>query len=225
MGRVRRRIEVRTLAPRLTDRVLGAWHAGGWARTVLLRRTAAGVLVVLAAALALAPQAGSTDGAPVVVARRDLAPGTELDASTVTVRTLPPGAIPDGAATTVEEVSGRLLAAPLRRGEPVTDVRLAGPELARAMSAEPGAVSVPLQLADPEIAALLHPGATVNVVTLGAQQDQPLVLARDATVLTVLPPGNDRSERGQLVLLALGPDAATRVAAASLSRPITVTVG
>lgn len=224
MGRIRRTIETRVLAPRWTERVVSGWHAGGWARTALLRRAAAGLLVGLAAVLALVSQAGTGDRAPVVVATRDLAAGVELDASMLVVRSWPPEAVPDGAADSVDQLAGRLLAGPVRRGEPVTDVRLAGPALARAVSGDPNAVSVPLQLSNPEIAALLHPGSQVNVVTLGPEPDQPVVLARGATVLAVLAPDGDRG-REQLVLVALEPQAATRVAAASLSRPVTVTLG
>lgn len=223
MGRFRRTIETRTLAPRLPDRVISAWQAGGWARTALLRRAAAGALVLLAAVLALTAHAGTGAKARVVVATRDLAPGVELDASMLAVRTRAPEAVPDGAASSVEQLTGRLLAAPLRRGEAVTDVRVAGPRLARAVSANPHAVSVPLQLANPEVATLLHPGASVNVVTLGPEPDRPVVLARGATVLAVLAPRDERQD--QLVLVALDRASATRVAAASLSRPVTVTVG
>lgn len=221
MGRRRERGGPRTLAPLLRDRLETAWH-GGWSRTVLLRRAAAGLLVLLAAALALSPQAGSAQGVPTVVAARDLAPGVTLDAAAVQLQRYPADVVPDGVIGSVDEVAGRLLAAPLRRGEPVTDVRLTGAALARRISADPEAVSVPVRLSDPDVAALLHPGATVDVVTLGERQDEPVVLATGARVLAVLPAG--RGVDGRLVLVALDPDAATRVAGASLSQAVTVTV-
>ncbi len=85
-------------------------------------------------------------------------------------------------------------------------------------------MSVPIRLSDPDVAALLHPGATMDVVTLGERQDQPVVLARGARVLTVLAEGQAPGEQGRLVLVALDPDAETRVAGASLSQAVTVTV-
>ncbi|MQA15942.1 MAG: flagellar biosynthesis protein FlgA [Pseudonocardiaceae bacterium] len=224
MRRKRRLARPRTLAPLLHDRLATAWHGSGWSRTVLLRRAAAGLLVGLAAVLALSPQAGSSPGVEVVVAARDLAPGTVLDRAAVTLQALPEGTAPDGAMPTVDSVTGRMLAAPLRRGEPITDVRLAGAELARSASADPDAVGVPLRLSDPDVAALLHPGATVDVVTLGEQRGQPVVLASGATVLVVLDTTRSPAGEGSLVLVALPPTAATRVAAASLSQPVTVTV-
>lgn len=214
----------RTLAPLLRERWEAVWRGSGFGRTLLLRRAGAALLVGLAAVLALIPVQGSAD-VPVVVAARDLAPGTELSTGEVMLRGLPAQVVPDGAARTPTEVLGRTVAAPVRRGEPLTDVRLAGPDLVRAISADPAAISVPLRLPDPDVAALLHPGSVVDVVTLGERQDEPMILARRARVLAVLEPAGDtRATEGRLVLVALDADGATRVAAASLSQPLTVTV-
>lgn len=227
MGRRYRR-GPRTLAPLLRDRWSAVWRGGGFGRTMLLRRAAAAALVLLAAVLALSP-AGATSGETVLVATTDLAAGTVLEPAAVQVRSLPDGAVPDGALRSADAAIGRTLAAPLRRGEPVTDVRLAGAALARAVAADPDAVSVPLRLADEGVARLLHPGAVVDVVTLGERQDVPVVLARDAEVLAVLAAGDGGApaaaavSSGPLVLVALDPDAATRVAGASLSAALTVT--
>lgn len=203
-------------------RVTAALRSGGWARPVLLRRLLAGILIVLAAVLALLPS-GDRDGAGVVVAARDLPPGTPLSAADVLVRRLPPEVVPDGALAAVADVEGRLLAGAARRGEPLTDVRLTGRELADLATGDPGAATVPVRLADPDLAALLRPGAVVDVVTLGERQDQPVVLAQGATVLAVPPPGESR-EQGRLVLVAMAPDAATRVAGASIAETVTVTL-
>ncbi len=211
------------MAPLLRERWDVLWRGSGFGRTLLLRRAAAAVLIVVAAVLVLASGKGST--VAVVVTARDLAPGTVLNATEVTMRGVPTQAVPDGAARTPNAVLGRTLAAPVRRGEPLTDVRLTGPDLARTISAEPDAVSVPLRLADPDVAALLHPGAAVDVVTVGERQDEPVVLARSARVLAVLEAGTRSGERnGRLVLVALDPVAATRVAAVSLSQTLTVTL-
>ncbi|HKR52381.1 MAG TPA: SAF domain-containing protein, partial [Pseudonocardiaceae bacterium] len=196
------------------------WRGSGFGRTLLLRRAAAAVLVGVAAVLALTPEEGSLVAA--VVAARDLAPGTVLETSEVILREVPASVVPDGSATTPATVLGRTLAAPVRRGELLTDVRLTGPDLARTVPAGPDAVSVPLRLADPDAAALLHPGATVDVVTVGERQDEPVVLARSAHVLAVLEAGPRTGTRdGRLVLIALDPVAANRVAAASISQGMT----
>lgn len=196
----------------------------GFGRTLLLRRAIATVLVGLAAVLALAPgRANSADDA-VVVAAQNLAAGTVLEPGLVTLRGIPKQAVPDGAARVPSAVLGRTLAAPVRRGEPLTDVRLTGSDLTRALSTNPDTVSVSLRLADPDVAALLRPGTAVDVVTVGERQDEPVVLARGARVLAVLEAGTHTGERaGKLVLVALDPIAATRVAAASISQTLTVT--
>ncbi len=204
------------------------WEAAqrrcGFGRTLLLRRAIAAVLVGLAAVLALVPgRAGSADDS-VVVAAQNLAAGTVLEPAMVALRGIPKQVVPDGAARVPSAVLGRTLAAPVRRGEPLTDVRLTGSDLTRAMSTNPDTVSVSLRLADPGIAALLRPGTTVDVVTVGERRDEPVVLARGARVLAVLEAGTHTGERaGKLVLVALDPVAATRVAAASISQTLTVT--
>ncbi|MBV9444688.1 MAG: Flp pilus assembly protein CpaB [Streptosporangiaceae bacterium] len=214
-----------TLAPLLRERCEALIRGSGFGRTLVLRRGGAALLAGLAAVLALSPGRGPSTDNTVVVAARDLSPGTVLEASEVTLRALPAQAVPDGSARTPTAVLGRTLAAPVRRGEPLTDVRLAGPELARSVTTNPDSVSVPLRLADTGVAALLHPGAAVDVVSAGHRPDEPVVLARGARVLAVLEADTRTEQRtGRLVLVALDPVAATRVAAASLSRTLTVTV-
>ena len=212
-----------TLAPLMWERWTAIGQGSGFGRALVLRRVAAVVLVGLAAILALSR--GSPADTVVVVAARDLAPGTVVEAEQVTLRGLPAQAIPDGAARSADAVVGRTLGAPVRRGEPLTDVRLTGSDLTRAVSGNPEAVSVPLRLADPGVAALLHPGAAVDVVTIGERHNEPVVLAHGARVLAVLETGTRTGEHdGRLVLVALDPVAANRVAATSLSQSLTVTV-
>ncbi|MDQ2790474.1 MAG: hypothetical protein DLM60_06405 [Pseudonocardiales bacterium] len=214
----------RALGSVLRQRWEAVARRSGFGRTLLLRRTIAAALVGLAAVLALAPGRASPADDAVVVAARDLAAGTVLDPGLVTLRRIPQQVVPDGAARVPSAVLGRTLAAPVRRGEPLTDVRLTGSDLTRAISTNPDTVSVSLRLADPGVATLLRPGATVDVVTVGERQDEPVVLARGARVLAVLEAGTHSGERaGRLVLVALDPVAATRVAAASISQTLTVT--
>jgi Flp pilus assembly protein CpaB len=223
MNRGRGHRGAETLAPLVRERWEAIWRGAGFGRTLVLRRVAAAMLVGLAAVLALS--GGSSAGNNVVVATRDLVPGTVVEADQVTVRGLPPQVVPDGAARSPAAVVGRTLAAPVRRGEPLTDVRLTGSELIHAVSGNPESVSVPLRLADPGVAALLHPGVAVDVVTIGERQNEPVVLARGARVVAVLEAGTRTGERdGRLVLVALDPGAATRVAATSISQNLTVTV-
>lgn len=222
MGRWRHHVDGASLLRRRWDELR---QAAAFGQMMLLRRVAATMLVGLAAIMALYSSRDPFPGDTMVVAARDLSPGTVVDASQLTLRRLPAQAVPDGAARSPGAVLGRTLAAPIRRGEALTDVRLTGPDLTRSISGNPELMSVPLRLADPGVAALLHAGVTVDVVTAGPQQGEPVVLARAARVLAVLESGAGTAERdGKLVLVALDPVAATRVAATSLSQSLTVTV-
>jgi pilus assembly protein CpaB len=210
-------------APLLRQRWDKLRQAAAFGQTLLLRRVAAAVLVGLAAITALYSSRDPSPGDMAVVAAQDLSPGTVVEASQLTVRRLPAQAVPDGAARSPAAVLGRTVAAPVRRGEALTDVRLTGPDLTQFISGNSELVSVPLRLADPGVAALLRAGTTVDVVTVGPQQGEPVVLARGARVLAVLESGTTQRD-GKLVLIALDPVAATRVAATSISQNLTVTV-
>lgn len=229
MGRGGHRGGARTLAPLARDRIASALRGGGWSRPVMLRRLLAAILVLLAAAMALKPQPGTS---VVLVAAHDLAPGASLTAADVRAQSLPTELVPAGAMTAPAEVDGRILAGAARQGEPITDVRLLGAELARLLTHDSGSASVPVRLSDPEVAGLLAPGSSVDVVSVAERGGQPAVLAERATVLAVLhdePPGSGglgRADRqqGRLVVVLLPRDAATQVAAASLSHALTVTL-
>ncbi|HET6258379.1 MAG TPA: SAF domain-containing protein [Pseudonocardia sp.] len=207
------------LAPRLRDR-LGALLVGpGWRRLALLRRSAAAVLAVAALVLALAPRTGA-GGVPLVVTAVDLPAGSMLLAEQLAVREWPADLTPTGAVREVAGAAGRVLVGAARSGEPLTDVRLAGSGLALGGGA--GAAAVPVRLADAGVAAVLVPGSRVDVVTVGARTDEPIVLAAAVTVLAVLP--EDSRTSGRLVLVATAPGQAARVAAAALADQVAITL-
>jgi pilus assembly protein CpaB len=191
----------------------------GWRRLALLRRVAAAVLAAAALVLALAPQPAAS-GTPVVVTTADLPAGSTLRAEHLAVRHWPAALAPAGAVGEIPVADGRVLVGAARAGEPLTDVRLAGVGLSPAASG--GATAVPVRLADAGVAAMLVPGSRVDVVTVGARTDEPVVLAAAATVLAVLP--EDGGTSGRLVLVATAPGQAARVAAASLTEQVAVTL-
>ncbi|HEY3261929.1 MAG TPA: SAF domain-containing protein [Pseudonocardiaceae bacterium] len=217
-----------TLAPLLRERLATRFRGGGWSRPVVLRRVLAAVLVLLAAALALRPQPGT---ATVIVAAHDLAPGHTLTAADVVARPVPAGFVPAGALTEPSGVDGRVLAGAARSGETITDVRLLGADLVRLLAPDGGSATVPIRLSDPDVAGLLAPGSTVDVVSVGERDGKATVLAERATVLAVLDADGvggfghaTRGQRGRLVVVVLPRQAATQVAAASLSQSLTVTL-
>jgi Flp pilus assembly protein CpaB len=196
----------------LRTRLLGR---PGWRRALRLRRLAAGALVVAALVLALTPEPGTAQVA-VVVAAADLRSGSTVDAGAVEVRRYPAALAPAGALAAPDGAVGRVLIGPARAGEPLTDVRLTG-----SSPVDGDAAAVPVRLADPGVAALLRPGGRVDVVTLGEQAGEAVVLAPDAEVITVLAADGDD---GPLVLVALPRPSAARVAAALLADQVAVTL-
>jgi pilus assembly protein CpaB len=213
------------LAPRTVDRLRALLRTRGWPRTMALRRTTAFLLVVLAGALALRPaSARDTVDTAIVVAATDLRPGSALTPGDTDIRLLPAPDVPSGTLTSQHAVLGRVLAGPVRAGEPITDVRLVGPADTALTTGDPSAATVPVQLADPDVADLLRPGSHVDVVALDPDQQADPVLAEDATVITVRDTPGAQGQPGRLVLVAVPRQVATRLAAASLRQPVTVTL-
>jgi Flp pilus assembly protein CpaB len=213
-----------SLASTFPERLTAILRGTGWRRAALARRWLAGLLALAAVVLAVRGQLGAAGSVPVLVAARDLAPGSVLAAADTRIARWPPELVPAGALTASADAEGRVIAGAANRGEPLTAPRLAGPELARRAMGSSDAASVPIRLADAGVAGLLGPGRQVDVVTLGERTDQPTVLATGATVLTVLPPDQKPGAQGRLVLVAVPRAAATRLAAATLAREVTVTL-
>jgi flagella basal body P-ring formation protein FlgA len=90
-----------------------------WTRTVLARRVAAGALVVLAGVATLRSNPDG-DRAEVVVAVRDLRPGTALTSDHVRLEKRLATTVPDGSQPELATVVGSTLASPTRRGEMLT---------------------------------------------------------------------------------------------------------
>ena len=215
-----------SLNPSLLARIVHGFRPD-WTRTLAARRVAAGALVLLAAIAALRPDPahGHSD---VVVAARDLTPGTGLTAADLRVEARATTTIPDGAQADPGRLVGSTLAGPARRGEVLTDVRVLSPRLADA-TAGPDARVVPLHLTDAALLDLIRPGDVVDVLAVsssaaaGGETDaRPRVVATDAVVVLVSPKTKDAGRDG-VVLIALPVWKANEVAGASLSQAITLT--
>lgn len=210
-----------------------------------LHRAASRHRVLLAAGLAAAAVAfGLTavspepePGIPVLTAVRDLAAGSPLTAADVVTVAVPRSIAPAGALSTAEQVSGRLLTGPVRRGEPLTDVRLLGtglldaPDDSRAgdatapATAAPGEeVAVPVRVAEAAAGALVRPGDRVDVLAASADSGPTAaVLAGGARVLSV-PEVSDDAAEGTLLVLATTRSTATRLAAAAVTSRLSLVV-
>jgi Flp pilus assembly protein CpaB len=200
----------------------------------LLRQVSAAALACLALVLAVRPPpAGGVPAeptVPVTVAATDLAAGTALATGDLAVARLPAGTAPAGAAATPDQLTGAVLASPLRAGEAVTDVRLVGPRLWAQVPA--GQVAAPVRLADLAVATLLRAGDRVDVLATAAAGDagggpEVQVVAEDALVLTAPAPDGDQpaGDGSGLLVLAVPPDTAHRLAGAAAAATLTVTLG
>jgi Flp pilus assembly protein CpaB len=214
----------KSLNPSLPTRI-SQWLRPDWSRTVLARRIAAAGLVVLAGVAALRPDPDG-EHAQVVVAARDLSPGTTLTTDDVRLEKRLVPTVPEGSQSDIGAVVGSTLAGPARRGEVLTDVRLLGRRLAES-AAGPDARIVPVHLADSALTDLVRPGDVVDVVAASDADSRaiPRVVAAGAIVVLVsakqktVAATNDR-----VVLLALPVASANAVAGAALVQTVTLTL-
>jgi Flp pilus assembly protein CpaB len=205
---------------------MSTWLRPDWTRTVLARRVAAGGLVVLAGIATLRSNPEG-DRADVVVAARDLRPGTALTLDDVRIEKRLATMVPDGSQANVGAVVGSTLAGPTRRGEVLTDVRLLGSRLAES-TAGPGARIVPLHLADSALTDLVRVGDVVDVLAAPATDSQATgqalsrVVATDAVVVLVSAKQKVQAADGdRVVLVALPARVANTVAGSALGQTVT----
>lgn len=179
------------------------------ARRRLLAAALTGV-AVLAALRATAGPPPETVAVP--VAARDLPAGSVLTEDDVVTAAFAPGTAPDAAIHAV----GRVLAAPVRRGEPVTDVRLVGPGLTEG---RPDLAAVPVRLPDAGMADLLEVGDEIDLLAADPQSGGAVVVAHDVPVLAL--PGDPEPGvggnglTGRLVVVGAAPTEVPAIAEAA----------
>jgi Flp pilus assembly protein CpaB len=115
----------------------------------------------------------------VTVAARDLPSGEILTAPDLTVHRFPSGDAPAGSDP---DAIGRTLAAPMRQGEPVTDVRLVSPSL---LAGYPDRVAVPVRIADADEVGLLRAGDHVDLLAADPRGGRASYVAVDVPVLAL----------------------------------------
>ncbi|MEH3154624.1 MAG: SAF domain-containing protein [Gordonia paraffinivorans] len=220
------------LDPTLVDRLRSALRPG-WARSLAVRRIGAVVLVGIALTSALIAHRG-TRLATVMVAARDLTPGTELVAADLRVAEIDPALVPPGALRMTRDGTGRTVTGPVHDGEILTDWRLLSPRLPALLAADDGARLVPVRLADDAVVDLLRTGDVVDVLTesddaaadTSPKQPSPrhdgTVLVRGAVVAVVPAPRSARDTRAPVVMLAMPERDAHAVAGTALAAPVTV---
>lgn len=161
----------------------------------------------------------------VLVAAADLTAGTTLSADQVEPARIPRDLVPEGALGHVDAVAGRVLAAPVRSGEPLTDVRLLGAALVDGYGSD--RVAAPVRIADAGAAALLRTGDRVDVLAADPRGSaETAVVAPDARVIVVPEPGEAATQgaSGALVVLAVLPDIARKLSQAAVVGPLSVSI-
>ena len=218
----RARSEPARTRPRLRERMRA--NPAGIGRMLIVRRTTAVLLVLLAGALAVrAPTSHAAEQTRILVASHDLAAGTVLSGQDIVPRDVPTDLVPDGALRDPTAIQGRALGDASRRGEPLTDIHLAGHETAPV--ADDAHAAVPVRLADPAVADFLRPGQRVDLVATSAHPDSepPDVVAERVPVIAVRPSG-EHEGRDRLIVVGLPDGQAATVAAASLTESLAVTL-
>jgi pilus assembly protein CpaB len=200
-------------------------------RRRLIAALLAGV-AVLSALSALRPPAIAT--VRIWAAARDLAGGAALAGSDVRVERLPVIDVPTGALLSTRPIVGRMLAAPVRRGEALTDVRLLSTALLTALGTS-GLVAVPVRVADgPATAALVQPGDRVDVLAAADPQDAgagtgaatttTTTVARGLRVLAIPGRADASGDTGGLLVVAATTTQADALAQAATGARLSVAV-
>lgn len=197
-------------------------RAASWHRRLLASGCAAAAVAF--GLSALAPKPGTV--VHVLAAAHDIAAGATLTSADVHAIGLPPSVVPAGALRADDDITGRVVAAAVRRGEALTDVRLVGASMFRAVGA--GLVATPVRIADADSAHLLQPGDVVDVLASNehsASSAAPVV-ATGVRVLAVPAPSDSSLslDDGALVILATSPSAAATLASAGVTSRLSVVI-
>lgn len=159
----------------------------------------------------------------VTVAARDLPAGTTLTQSDIRTVEIPTASAPEHLAK-LDYAVGRTVTGPVRRGEPVTDVRLVGAGL---LEGYPGLVAVPVRLPDESAAALLRVGDEIDLLATDQRTGSTQQVGDDLPVIA-LPQSDQKNGAiragGRLVVVGATPEMSEGVAAAAATRYLTVTI-
>lgn len=160
---------------------------------------------------------------PIVVSAHDLPAGHVLSDDDITTVAWPSADLPAGTLDADAPPLGRTIAAPMRAGEPMTDVRLLQPGLLA--DYPPGHVLTTIRTADPATAGVIHVGDTVDVVGADPQGRTPaVVLAREVPILSVLEAAADgvTVSEGPVLVIAVDEATAVRLADAAVRLQLSV---
>ncbi|MYW04748.1 SAF domain-containing protein [Streptomyces sp. SID3343] len=174
-------------------------------------------------ALIVAVRPASTPTTPIVVAARDLPAGAVPGPADVALVDIPTALRPAGVLRAVRQTEGVALTGPLRRGEPLTDVRVARP----GGVSDTGSVVLPARFADADAVAVLRPGDRIDVLAAPAdRQPGPARLVASDAVVLARPPASTAavSSTGALLMLEVRRSVAAELAGVATGPTLTYTI-
>lgn len=186
-------------------------RASTWSKSTRIKpqRIVAAVCIACACALAvwiLTPDQGGTS---IVVATRNLPPGSELRSQDLTIVEFPSQLVPDKAFTSVSDADHKRTSAGLSKGSPLTQSAVLDRQALPEGSTD---LLMPVRLADDSSAALLQPGQRIRLFSSLPDGGSDVVV-KEVTIARLVDKADGISaETGQLVSVILSSDEAERVA-------------
>lgn len=182
-----------------------------WSKSSRIKpqRIAAAVCFACACALVvwiLTPDQGGTS---VVVANRNLPPGSELRTQDLTVVEFPTQLVPDKVFTAVSDAEHKRTSAGLSKGSPLTQSAVLDQQALPEGSTD---LLMPVRLADNASAALLQPGQRIRLFSSLPDGGSEVVVKEVIIARLVDKPDGITSQSGQLVSVILSSDDAERIA-------------
>jgi Flp pilus assembly protein CpaB len=189
--------------------------AARWHRRLLAGVTAA--VAVYFGLVALSPDPPPT--VAVVAAAHDLPGGAVPGAGDLRTVRLPADVVPAGALTPGADAAKRVLAAPVRSGETLTDARFLSPD-----SVAAGLLAYPLRLDDADIAGLLRVGDRIDLYAATSSAADSAGRVAEAVGVIALPSGraSTTAASGALVVIAASPEVVGRIAQSATNSRITI---
>jgi len=195
----------------------GLLKTARWHRRLLAGLSAAAAVYFALVALSPAPP----PTVAVLAAARDLPGGAVPTAADLRTLRLPLSAVPSGVLHPGTDLAKRILATPVRSGEPLTDARFLSPA-----SITPGSLAYPLRLDDAEIASLLHIGDRIDLYAATSSATDSAIRLAQAVAVVALPATRTSptagTSSGALVVIAASPEIVARIAQATANSRITV---
>lgn len=160
---------------------------------------------------------------PVAVAAHDLPAGRPLQRDDLATIQLDTSLVPEGVLDARHPPLGRLLVAPVRAGQPLTDLALVQPALLDGYPA--GTVLATIRVTDPAVGDVVHPGDWVDVVGADLRGGGASVIARAAPVIALPGASQPRATgEGQPLVIAVPEATALALAESGVRDALTVVV-